>query len=88
METTQKQVSTFEDVSSYVARKLEAKAAKRKEEKEKEGTKQREFVIEKDVTGLYFVRYAGGGPIPDVLKGKHTSISKIEATISKYKASK
>lgn len=64
-----------------------AKTAKRveRQERDKEAKQEREggifnnkLVIERDVAGLYFVRWVEGGALPEVLKDKFTSIRRIE----------
>lgn len=60
-------------------RDAEAKAQR------EEGTFNNKLVIERDVAGLYFVRWVEGGALPEVLKDKFTSIRRIENVIlSKY----
>lgn len=85
MEATQKEVTVFEDVSDFITKKLEAKAAK-KEERKLAPQKEREFLIDRDLSGLYYVRYEGGGKLPEILKGKFTSITLLETAIDRYKA--
>jgi hypothetical protein len=68
---------------------MDAFLESRKEKKE--AIKQREvkdFVIDRLPEGLYEVRYEGGGVIPEVLRGRFTTMSKVEAIISRYKAEK
>lgn len=70
------------------------KTAKRvaKQERDKEAKQEREggifnnkLVIERDVAGLYFVRWVEGGALPEVLKDKFTSIRRIEnIVLNKY----
>lgn len=56
-------------------RDAEAKAQR------EEGTFNNKLVIERDVAGLYFVRWVEGGALPEVLKDKFTSIRRIENVI-------
>lgn len=67
-----------------------AKTAKRveKQQRDAESKAQREegifvnkLVIEREPTGLYFVRWAEGGVLPEVLQTKFTSIRKIEDVV-------
>ena len=60
-------------------RDAEAKAQR------EEGTFNNKLVIERDVAGLYFVRWVEGGALPEVLKDKFTSIRRIEnVVLGKY----
>lgn len=50
-----------------------------------EGTFNNKLLIERDVAGLYFVRWVEGGALPEVLKDKFTSIRRIEnVVLGKY----
>lgn len=66
------------------------KTAKRvaKQERDAESKSRREegvfinkLVIEREPTGLYYVRWSDGGAIPEVLQTKFTSIRKIEDVV-------
>jgi len=60
-------------------RDAEAKAQR------EEGTFNNKLLIERDVAGLYFVRWVEGGALPEVLKDKFTSIRRIEnVVLGKY----
>lgn len=56
------------------AAKNAAKVAEHKEAVEKG---EKKMVAERTETGLYYVRWEGGGAIAPVLKGYHTSIAKL-----------
>lgn len=56
------------------ATKNAAKAVEHKEAVEKG---EKKLVAERTPTGLYYVRWEGGGAIPPILKGLHTSIDKL-----------
>lgn len=87
METKEKKELIFEDISAFISKKLEDKSAKKEKDKTREIIR-KELIIERDLTGLYFTRYDGGGPIPEILKGKFTSIQKLEDTIKRYQENK
>lgn len=66
------------------------KTAKRlaKQERDAEAKAQREegifvnkLIIDREPTGLYFVRWSEGGVLPEVLQTKFTSIRKIEDVV-------
>ena len=42
----------------------------------------------REAIGLYSVEYSSGGEVPDALKGRWTSMAKVEAAIENYMASK
>jgi hypothetical protein len=71
------------DVNDPVKEKIRAKhAAHQEKQKEKYETHksmvasgEKKLITERLPTGLYFVRFEGGGQLPEELKGKFTSIS-------------
>lgn len=48
----------------------------------------KEFVVEREETGLYFIKYTAGGEVPDTLKGKWTSLFRAEEAITNYLVTK
>lgn len=56
------------------------------EQKEDVRKKPKELVTERGPDGLYLITFTHGGEVPDVLKGKFTSVHKAQATIENYKA--
>jgi hypothetical protein len=69
-----------------VADKTAKRVAKQERDAEnkaqrEEGTFNNKLLIERDVAGLYFVRWVEGGALPEVLKDKFTSIRRIENVI-------
>lgn len=46
----------------------------------------RTLLIERDAYGMYSVRQSTGGKIPDLLKGKFTSISQLNTLIHLYES--
>lgn len=73
-----------------VADKTAKRVAKQERDAEnkaqrEEGTFNNKLLIERDVAGLYFVRWVEGGALPEVLKDKFTSIRRIEnVVLGKY----
>lgn len=74
MATPRSDRSTQEILKEKFDKKEEAKKDKPKEE--------RKLVIERTNTGLYYLRYDGGGQLPEALKGSFTSIDKLKALVS------
>lgn len=58
----------------------QARDAEARQERE-EGIFNNKLVVERDVSGLYYVRWAEGGVLPEVLQTKFTSIRKIEDVV-------
>ena len=48
----------------------------------------KEFVIERQPEGLYYIRFTAGGEVPDALKGLWTSILKAENAVANYQLAK
>ena len=59
------------------------------EEKEDKRSAPKEFVVDKDPQyGLFLIKYTAGGEVPDALKGKFTSISRAQAEIDNFLATR
>jgi hypothetical protein len=73
-------------MDSIYADKQEKKerAIKRKEERVDNGIENK-LVLERDNSGLFYLRYELGGPLPAALCGKYTSLRQVQdAVIGKW----
>ncbi len=79
--------STTDDVRTSIREKHAAKqAAKRaqyEEHKEAVATGTKKLEVNQTPEGLYWVRFEGGGPLPEELKCKFTSLYKLQQIVEK-----
>ena len=78
-----------EEIIDRVREKHKAKQEARKEKYEEHKAAvesgEKKLIVEKLPTGLLTVKFEGGGMLPEVLKGKFTSIERIrQLVIAKY----
>lgn len=74
------QVSVLMDNIYAKKEEKKQKAAERKADREENGIENK-LVIERDNTGLFYLRYELGGPVPDVLRGKFTTLKSIQDVV-------
>lgn len=67
------------DTDDFLERMDAKKAAKKEKAAEAQPKK---LHIERTPTGLYFVRYDGGGQLPESLKGMFNSIFKLRQAVA------
>lgn len=48
----------------------------------------KEFLLERDDTGLYSIKLSAGGEVPDTLKGRWTNLIRATAAIENHLATK
>jgi hypothetical protein len=78
------QVSVLMDNIYAEKQEKKERAAQRKQEREENGIENK-LVVERDNTGLFYLRYELGGPVPDALRGKFTTLKTIQdAVIGKF----
>lgn len=65
---------------------MERAAAKKEAKKERaSNAPEKKLVVDRTANGMYFLRYAGGGPLPEVLRTIFTSRHKMtEAIVAHY----
>lgn len=81
------QEAKMNDISEFLARKqLKKDTYKREREERIASGRVRDYIVSRDLSGLYFVRNDGGGPLPECLKGKFTTMQKLQTTIDNYRA--
>lgn len=74
-------------MSDEVFDKVMAKGKERQEKQKerKENPTEKKLEVERTDTGLYTVRYEGGGPLPEVLRTTYTSLYKLkQAVVAHY----
>lgn len=82
MDNTDQKPSIRDTVADKTAKRV---ARQERQQEAKEQREQGQFinklVIDREPTGLYFVRWSEGGALPEVLQTKFTSIRKIEDVV-------
>lgn len=81
-----KTISDVEKDETFIFGERDAKKAEPEVEDKRSAPK--EFVVERDPTGLYRVKYTAGGEVPVLLKGRFTSINKAQEAINNHNATK
>lgn len=81
-----KSVEQIEKDPTFIFREQDANKTQDKPADKRAALK--EFVVDREETGLYFIKYTAGGEVPDTLKGKWTSLFRAEEAITNYQVTK
>jgi hypothetical protein len=73
--------TVFEEVMRKNAQRKEKQKEIRKNFEESVDKGEKKLVCDVSSTGLYSLRFTGGGNLPDELKGKFTSIDRIRKMV-------